>query len=116
MCWAGCQRLAAIALRLGLPDRAAYWNAIADPIHRALLEGAWNPKREAFTAAFGSEDLDASILLLPDLGVINADDPRFVSTVKALERELLREKHVMRYAAADDFGQFGNGIKIKMLP
>ena len=44
------------------------------------------------------------MLLLPDLGVIEADDPRFVSTVKAMERELLREKHVMRYAAADDFG------------
>ena len=48
--------------------------------------------------------LDASVLLLPDLGVIESDDPRFISTVKAMERELLREKHVMRYAAADDFG------------
>jgi GH15 family glucan-1,4-alpha-glucosidase len=104
MCWAGCHRLAAIATRLGLDDRAEYWNKVSDPIHARLLEGAWNPKREAFTAAFGSDDLDASVLLLPDLGVVEADDPRFVSTVAALERELLREKHVMRYAAADDFG------------
>ena len=104
MCWAGCHRLAAIASRLGLPDRAAHWNAVAEPVHQALLQGAWNEKRQAFTAAFGSDDLDASVLLLPDLGVIEADDPRFVSTVKAMERELLREKHVMRYAAADDFG------------
>jgi len=73
-------------------------------VHQALLQGAWNEKRQAFTAAFGSDDLDASVLLLPDLGVIEAEDPRFVSTVKAMERELLREKHVMRYAAADDFG------------
>jgi GH15 family glucan-1,4-alpha-glucosidase len=104
MCWAGCQRLAAIANRLGLAERAAYWNSVADPMHHALLEGAWNPKRAAFTAAFGSDDLDASVLLLPDLGVVEADDPRFVSTVAAMERELLREKHVMRYAVADDFG------------
>ena len=104
MCWAGCHRLAAIASRLGLPDRAAHWNAVAEPVHQALLQGAWNEKRQAFTAAFGSDDLDASVLLLPDLGVIEAEDPRFVSTVKAMERELLREKHVMRYAAADDFG------------
>jgi GH15 family glucan-1,4-alpha-glucosidase len=104
MCWAGCNRLAAIATRLGLADRAAHWNAVAEPVHQALLQGAWNDKRQAFTAAFGSDDLDASVLLLPDLGVIEADDPRFVSTVKAMERELLREKHVMRYAAADDFG------------
>ncbi|MDH8275995.1 glycoside hydrolase family 15 protein, partial [Klebsiella pneumoniae] len=62
------------------------------------------PKREAFTAAFGSDDLDASVLLLPDLGVCEVDDPRFIKTVAAMERELLREKHMMRYAAEDDFG------------
>ena len=104
MCWAGCQRLAAIALRLGLEPRAKYWNAIAEPMHAELLNQAWNPKRGAFTAAFGSDDLDASVLLLADLGVVEVDDPRFVSTVAAMERELVREKHVMRYAAEDDFG------------
>jgi GH15 family glucan-1,4-alpha-glucosidase len=104
MCWAGVNRLAAIATRLGLADRAAHWNAIADPLHAELIERAWNPKRQAFTAAFGSDDLDASVLLLPDLGVCEVDDPRFVKTVAAMERELLREKHMMRYAAEDDFG------------
>ena len=91
-------------MRLGLEDRAKYWNAVAEPIHTALLDRAWNEKRGAFTAAFGSDDLDASVLLLPDLGVVDVDDPRFVSTVAAMERELVREKHVMRYANADDFG------------
>ena len=73
---------------------------------RAPRAAAGRLEREAagFPAAFGSDDLDASVLLLPDLGVIEAEDPRFVSTVTAMERELLREKHVMRYAAADDFG------------
>src|SRR5579864_5882381 len=104
MCWAGCQRLAAIANRIGLADRAKYWNSIAEPIHAALIDGAWNEKRGAFTAAFGSDDLDASVLLLADLGVVEVDDPRFASTVAAMERELMREKHVMRYANADDFG------------
>jgi GH15 family glucan-1,4-alpha-glucosidase len=104
MCWAGCQRLAAIATRLGFEPRAKYWNAIAEPIHAELLERAWNQKRGAFTAAFGSDDLDASVLLLADLGVVEVNDPRFGSTVAAMERELVREKHVMRYARADDFG------------
>ena len=104
MCWAGCQRLSAIAKQIGLDERAKYWDAVAQPIHTALLDQAWNEKRGAFTAAFGSDDLDASVLLLPDLGVIEVDDPRFVSTVAAMERELVREKHVMRYANADDFG------------
>jgi GH15 family glucan-1,4-alpha-glucosidase len=104
MCWAGCQRLSAIAKRIGLDDRAQYWNSVAEPIHAAVVERAWNEKRGAFTAAFGSDDLDASVLLLPDLGLVDVDDPRFVSTVAAMERELVREKHVMRYANADDFG------------
>jgi GH15 family glucan-1,4-alpha-glucosidase len=104
MCWAGCNRLGAIAHALGFADRAAYWNEAAEHIHAVLIEKAWNPARQAFTAAFGSDDLDASVLLLPELGVVEADDPRFVSTVAAIERELLRERHVMRYASADDFG------------
>jgi GH15 family glucan-1,4-alpha-glucosidase len=104
MCWAGCQRLSAIANRIGLKERALYWNGVAEPILAELLDRAWNEKRGAFTAAFGSDDLDASVLLLPDLGVVEVKDPRFVSTVAAMERELVREKHVMRYAGADDFG------------
>jgi GH15 family glucan-1,4-alpha-glucosidase len=104
MCWAGCHRLAAIASRLGRADRAEHWNQVAEPIREKLLAHAWNDKRGAFTAAFDSEDLDASVLLLPELGVLEPDDPRFVRTVAAMERELVREKHVMRYAGADDFG------------
>ena len=104
MCWAGCNRLAAIAHRLGFVDRANYWNDVADRLHAAMMEHAWNEKRGAFTAAFGSDDLDASVLLLHELGVVEAEDPRFVSTVAAIERELLRGNHVMRYASPDDFG------------
>ncbi len=104
MCWAGCNRLGAIATRLGFNDRADYWNKVADAIHGPILERAWNPTRGAFTAAFGADELDASVLLLPELGLIEPQDPRFVSTVAAMERELVREKHVMRYATADDFG------------
>src|SRR5260370_9069056 len=70
MCWAGCHRLAAIAARLDRPDRAIYWNRVADPIRDALLARAWNEKRGAFTAAFDADDLDASVLLLPALGVL----------------------------------------------
>jgi len=104
MCWAGCNRLAAIAQTLGFLDRATYWNDAADKIHSALIEKAWNESRGAYTAAFGSDELDASVLLLPELGVFEANDPRFISTVAAIERELLRGKHVMRYASPDDFG------------
>jgi GH15 family glucan-1,4-alpha-glucosidase len=104
MCWAGVSRLAAIASRLGFSDRTAHWSATADRLQSDLLEQSWNPKLKAFSAAVGTDDIDASVLLLPELGLVEANDPRFISTVAAVERELLREKHVMRYANSDDFG------------
>ena len=91
MCWAGCQRLEAIAAHLGLADRAQYWGGKSPTIGEEVLKRAWNAKRKAFSAAFGSDDLDASCLLLAELGLIAPDDPRFVSTVKAIERELRRD-------------------------
>jgi len=104
MCWAGLYRLEAIANSLGLGDRAQYWGKIAAGIREELLRRAFNPKLNAFSAAFDSDDLDASALLLAEIGLLPPDDPRFVSTVKAIERELRRDFHVMRYVAADDFG------------
>ena len=104
MCWAGCSRLAAIASHLGLHDRASHWTETADRIQSTLLDRAWSEKRGSFTAGFGLEDLDASVLLLPETGVIEPNDPRFVQTVTAIERELLWGNHVMRYANEDDFG------------
>lgn len=104
MCWAGCHRLEAIANHLGFADRAAYWAERSGRIQKSLLDRAWNEKRKAFTGSFGGEDLDASTLLLPILGAVEPDDPKFVSTVGAIERELTCDMHVMRYASADDFG------------
>jgi GH15 family glucan-1,4-alpha-glucosidase len=65
---------------------------------------SWNEKRGAFTAEIGIDDLDASVPLLPEIGLLETHDPRFVRTVKAIESEFLRDKHVMRYASEDDFG------------
>ncbi len=104
MCWAGCNRLAMIARRLGLEGRAQYWDTHANNIHGPLVTGAWNESRGAFTAAFGSNDLDASCLLLAELGLVEPEDPRFIRTVEAIERELMHQQHVMRYTSADDFG------------
>jgi GH15 family glucan-1,4-alpha-glucosidase len=104
MCWAGCSRLAAIASHLGIEERAHAWSETAHSIQHTLLEQAWNEKRGAFTAGFGADELDASVLLLPEIGLLETEDPRFHRTVDAIERELLRGRHVMRYASEDDFG------------
>src|SRR5437762_5396615 len=104
MCWAGVSRVAAIAARLGLSKRATHWNKIAEEIQTAILERGWNQRRGPLTADRDTNDLDASVLLMPELGLIDAQDPRFISTVRAIDQELLRERHVMRYAGEDDFG------------
>ena len=104
MCWAGCSRLAAIASHLGLNDSAAKWTEAADNIQNTLLEKAWSEKRGSFTAALDGEDVDASVLLLPEIGLVEPSDSRFTRTVAAVERELRRGQHMMRYANQDDFG------------
>jgi GH15 family glucan-1,4-alpha-glucosidase len=67
-----------------------------------LLDQASNQKRGAFAAAIGIDDLDASVL--PEIGLLETRDLRFVRGVEAIERELLSGNHIMRYASEDDFG------------
>ena len=69
-----------------------------------MLEDAWSDRRGAFTAALGNDELDASVLLLPELGLIEPSDPRYVRTVGVIGQELARGHHMMRYTSADDFG------------
>jgi GH15 family glucan-1,4-alpha-glucosidase len=104
LCWAACDRLARIAGTLGRADRAEHWRGEADRIRAAILEKAWNPKLGAFTAAFGGGDVDASLLLLQELGVVARDDPRFLATLDFVGGHLRRGHHLFRYGTADDFG------------
>jgi len=104
MCWAACNRLAHIAARLGRTERAAYWHHHADTIKNVILKRGWSEPKQTFTAAFEGETLDASLLLIAELGFLPADDPRFVATVAAIERELRRGDFIFRYTEADDFG------------
>ncbi|MEM0986071.1 MAG: glycoside hydrolase family 15 protein [Pseudomonadota bacterium] len=105
MCWAACDRLGRIATELGLDDRAASWSARADEIRAVILEQAWNSDRRAFTGAFGGEALDASVLLMAEIGFIDPMDPRYIATVERVDEELREGYHVFRYRAADDFGK-----------
>ncbi|MDA8126118.1 MAG: glycoside hydrolase family 15 protein [Deltaproteobacteria bacterium] len=104
MCWAACDRLSKIAEVLGLSERTAHWRRAAEHIRTVIFQRAWNEKKRAFTAAFEEASLDASVLLLHDIGFLAADDPRFAMTVAAVERELRQGDYVYRYVEADDFG------------
>jgi GH15 family glucan-1,4-alpha-glucosidase len=104
MCWAACDRLGKIALHLQLGDRARLWRERADFIKTTVMEKAWSEKRKAFVESFGGEHLDASVLLMSEVGFIDPQHPRFVSTLDQMEKTLGRGPHMMRYEAADDFG------------
>ncbi len=104
LCWVACDRLAQIARRLGIVDRAAYWRSAADELRDPILARAWNKNKGALAGTLDGEELDASVLLLSELGMLAADDPRFVGTCEAIGRELMRHGRVMRYTNEDDFG------------
>jgi len=80
------------------------WSKLLNEIKEDILKNAWNEKQKAFTQYYGSDDLDASTLLMDSLGFIDPLDPKFVSTVKASEKYLCKEGLMYRYKNADDFG------------
>ncbi len=104
LCWAACDRLARIGLSLGRSDRAEHWRGEADRIRKAILENAWSDTLGSFTATFGGDSVDASLLLLHELGLVPAKDPRFLATLDYITKHLRRGQHLFRYATADDFG------------
>ncbi len=105
MCWAGCDRLSRIGRSLGLEDNADVWRRSADGLREAILRRAWNADRNCFMESLDGEAIDASVLLLHKLGIVEATDPRFISTVDTLGQHLGRGGHLLRYSAPDDFGE-----------
>jgi GH15 family glucan-1,4-alpha-glucosidase len=105
MCWAACDRLARIAATLALPARASFWQQRAGVIREAILQHAWSEERQAYAESLGGRDLDASVLLMGEVGFLPPSDPRFISTVQALDRTLCDGPFMRRYEAEDDFGR-----------
>lgn len=104
MCWGACDRLARIAAQLGLPDRASFWAGHADTIRDAIEARGWNPRLESYVMTFDGEDLDASLLLMTEVGYTTGANARYQSTVAAIEEQLRQGHHLFRYKAPDDFG------------
>lgn len=106
MCWAACDRLANVADHIGKEDRAAVWRERAESIREKIEEAAWKENGEGghYGASFESDYLDASLLQMVELRFLSPDNERFQSTFAAVEKELRRGDHMLRYAAEDDFG------------
>lgn len=112
MCWAGCDRLAKIAHHLGLAPRAAFWAERAGRIKATILAHAWSEQRQSFVESFGGSTLDASVLLMGEVGFLPPDDPRFISTVDVLSDVLGRGPYMLRYEEADDMGSPEVGFNV----
>jgi len=104
MCWAGVDRLAKIAERLGMKERARTWRDNANAMRNTIIEKAFNFDLYSFVESFGGNEVDGSLLLLLELGFISAKDARMIGTVDVIEKHLKRAKHLFRYANEDDFG------------
>ena len=105
MCWAACDRLMKIARSLGLSERETHWLQRAEIIRAKILNQSWNAERGAFAESFGGKDLDASVLLMCEVGFISPRDPRFVATLGEMEKSLCDGPFMRRYEAPDDFGR-----------
>ena len=105
MCWAGLARLAGIAKHLGLEKEAARWSASARTLHATICERAFRPELNSFVESFESDGMDAALLLLPEIGFLEATDPRFLGTLDRVKARLLHEGFIYRYDMADDFGK-----------
>ena len=100
MCWMAVDRAIAIAGTLfGVAVPA--WERLRDAIAADVLQHGWNPTVGAFTAAYGSADLDAAVLMIGLSGLVRPNDPRLAATVAAIETALRRGTGVYRYSSPD---------------
>jgi GH15 family glucan-1,4-alpha-glucosidase len=97
MCWVAFDRAIKSAEMFGLPGPTDRWRTLCDEIHDDVCRHGWSDKHNSFTRAYGSDDLDASLLLLAPIGFLKPGDPRYRGTVEAIERTLIVDGLVMRY-------------------
>lgn len=112
MCWAAIERGARLARRFGRIDLAETWEAIAVREREEVLTRGYNASLGYFTQALDGVNPDASNLLLPTIGLLDARDPRFVSTLRAYEERLVDRGFMLRYRNADDFGETTSAFTI----
>jgi GH15 family glucan-1,4-alpha-glucosidase len=102
MCWVALDRAVALADRLDASNRVDQWKQTQAQIREAILTRGWSDRAKAFTQSFGSDDLDASNLMLPLVGFLPADDARVLATIDATEARLTDEQGlVYRYRSHD---------------
>jgi GH15 family glucan-1,4-alpha-glucosidase len=97
MAWVAFDRAVRFCEELGREGPVERWRDVRDEIRHEVLNRAWNDQKRAFTQSFESDDLDASLLLMPLVGFLPATDQRVVSTVEAIRRELTVDGLLLRH-------------------
>ena len=105
LCWVAIDRAIKISDLIQGGVKGRKWISLRDEIKNDIMKNAWNADKKAFTQSYGSEDLDASVLLMESYGFISAKNQMYVSTVEAIEKELLYNGLLFRYKNSDDFGE-----------
>ena len=105
LCWVGVDRAVKIALQLKQNQYIKSWTKLREAIRDDIYKKAWSEKKKAYVQAYGSEDLDASALLMEPYGFVSAKDERYIQTVDAIQKELEHNGLMFRYRNRDDFGK-----------
>ena len=103
MAWVAFDRGVKVIEQFGYENGSAErWKAAREAIRSEVFEKGFDPKLNAFVQSYGSPHLDASLLMIPLVGFLPADDPRMVGTVAAIEKRLMRDGFVRRYDSSED--------------
>jgi len=101
MCWVAFDRAVKACERWGLKGPVDAWRRLRERIHKDICEHGYDRTRGCFVQSYGSPALDASLLLIPQVGFLPASDPRVAGTVHAIERELMHGGLLRRYSVED---------------
>ena len=104
LCWVAIDRAIKVSELIQNGVSAKKWEPLRKEIFEDIMKNAWNEKKEAFTQSYDSEHLDASVLLMESYGFVNKKNQKYIKTVKAIERDLLKDGLMFRYKNVDDFG------------
>jgi GH15 family glucan-1,4-alpha-glucosidase len=99
-CWVALDRAIRLAERTGRPANVAKWVIERDHLYNQIMSRGWNAKAEAFTQYYGTDVMDSSLLLMPVEGFIEARDPMWLSTMRAMDKQLVSDSLVYRYNPA----------------
>jgi GH15 family glucan-1,4-alpha-glucosidase len=103
MCWVAIDRAIRLAGKRSFPAPLTRWHDVRDTIYRDIYERFWDPARRVFVQAAGSKALDAAALLMPLIRFVSPTDPRWLSTLHAIEQDLVSDSLVYRYRLGDGY-------------